>query len=449
MNHSKYRLFLFLLGLSFYVLNPPIHAQNTENSPLSRYGLGDFRQTGPAWLSAIARSGAAFSSEQLFNPSNPASGAFLKQTDVEIGLYSKFNKLEDKQNRSFSEWTGGIQNVWLAIPLYNSINELLDRKKRNNSMSLQFGLYPYAGLGYKAQLTDSSRTDQTLQREVEGYGALTAFNVGFAYRYKNLSAGVGMDYIFGSLNYKQNLLFQSITGSYDSYLSDAHHIGAWRPQLGLIYHEVLNQDEINNDQNLRKNVLNFGLTAYVPTSYAGSYTALHQTRFDENLSVTDTILFIKDQESTGELPFGMKAGAMYSFQDRSGFMFSASYDSWKNRKLPVGLISNFENAFGLQFGAWWREGVHNYDPFFKKSTYRFGFYYQEDYRLVQGQQAYTLGVTAGWSYPILFLRQDAMIHLSVDAGQRKLGSILKENFVQINFGITINDNEWFLKRRYN
>lgn len=429
--------------------NGQVSAQSTENSPLSRYGLGDLRLSGPSWMAGMARAGAAFSSEQLYNPLNPASGAFLKQTDVEIGIYTKYNSLEDQKNQSFSEWTGGIQNLWLAVPLYNSINELLDRKKRNSAMSLQFGLYPYSGLGYQSQVTDSSEKDRTLLRELEGYGALTAFNIGFSYRYKNFSAGLGMDYIFGNLNYKQNLIFQSITGSYDSYLTDAYHIGAWRPQLGFMYRSILNQKQINKDQTIRKNILNVGLTAYIPTSYTGSYSALHQTRFDENLSVTDTLLHIVDQESTGELPFGIKAACMYSYQDRSGVMLSAGYDAWKDLKAPLGLISSFENAFGVQIGAWWRKGIHNYDPFFKKSTYRLGFYYQEDYRLVQGEQAKTMGITAGWSYPVLFLRQDAFIHLSIDGGQQKLGEILKQNFVQINFGITINDNEWFLKRRYN
>jgi hypothetical protein len=42
-----------------------------------------------------------------------------------------------------------------------------------------------------------------------------------------------------------------------------------------------------------------------------------------------------------------------------------------------------------------------------------------------------------------------MIHLNFDLGQRKLEGQLTDNYFMIHFGIGINDNEWFLKRRYN
>ncbi|MBK9108400.1 MAG: hypothetical protein IPM92_08510 [Saprospiraceae bacterium] len=86
---------------------------------------------------------------------------------------------------------------------------------------------------------------------------------------------------------------------------------------------------------------------------------------------------------------------------------------------------------------------------FEKINFRFGLYYQDDYRVIKGEQAYQLGFTLGWAYPVIFLRQDALIHLNLDMGQRKAGDLLKENYIQLTFGVTINDNEWFLKRKYN
>lgn len=48
-----------------------------------------------------------------------------------------------------------------------------------------------------------------------------------------------------------------------------------------------------------------------------------------------------------------------------------------------------------------------------------------------------------------------MVHINFDVGNRTLENQitglkpLSETYFMIHFGISINDNEWFLKRRYN
>lgn len=437
-------------SLLFSIILPlTIAGQNTENSPLSRFGFGDIRNSNPSWLTGMGNAGVGFSSENLFSPMNPASSSFLKQTDIEIGLFARTINRKDRNGASFSEWTGGIQNIQLAIPLQNSINDLLDRKTRKDSWGLSFGLSPYSSLGYNSNVVDSTNPAQVLSRTQQGDGGITAFNIGLSYRYKEFAVGLGFEYLFGNMNHNQNLYFESIIGSHDSYLNDRYHLTAWKPSLGLMYRIVLNQKLINKDNNLRRNILSFGLNATLPSNYNITYSALHVTRYDEQISITDTVLYLVDQKSKGDLPFGIKAGAMYSHQDRSGLLLSLGYDLWKNENFKGGLLGASEKALGIQLGGWYRKGQHHFDPFWKKSTFRFGLYYQQDYRLIQNEQAHSLGLTFGWAYPIVFLRQDAQLHLNFDLGQRKLGSIFKENYFQITMGITINDNEWFLKRRYN
>lgn len=428
-------------------------AQNTENNPLSRYGLGELRLSDPVWMAGMGHGGVGFVSEQLYNPLNPASSSFLIQTDVELGLQVRRNQLDDRLGNQFSEWNGGIQNIQLGIPLQNTINDLLNRKTRKHFMGLQFGLRPYAGMGYNATILQDEDSTNIRKRDLQGDGALTAFNLGFSYRYKDLAVGLGMDYVFGNLNYNQNLIFSSISGNYDTYLSDRYHIGGWIPNIGILYRKLLNEDEIKKDNNVRRNFFSGGLSIQLPTNYQARYTGIHLVRYDESNpisgNVSDTILNVVDQESEGGFPFTVKAGFMYALQDRLGFHLQFQYDAWANSALSPGLIGNYANAFGIRAGGWFRKGQHHYDGFWKKSTFRYGWYYQEDYREIQNQQGNTLGLTLGWSYPIIFLRQDAMVHFSIEGGQRKTGTLLKENFIQFTFGVTINDNEWFLKRRYN
>jgi hypothetical protein len=403
------------------------------------------------WMSGMANAGTAYISDQFYNPLNPASVAFLRQTDVEIGIQAKYNSLEDGKKNTSRGWSGGLNNIFIAIPLRNSINELLDRKTYKSSFALQIGLTPYSLVGYKAEINDSSKTEanQVLYRYLEGNGLVNDFQLGLSYRYKDLAIGLQMNYLFGNLNYYQNLLFTSIPASYDSYLTDKYHISGWRPTIGFMYRRVMNQKEINKDDSQRKNILSAGLTINLPSNFTSSHSALHLTRFDESLSVVDTVLYLNEQETTGELPFGFKAGVYYSHKDRYGLMASVDYDAWQNADLANGIYGKTNSTTQFRIGAWYKPGLSSFDKFFKKSIYRFGAYTGDDYRNINGEQAKSMGITLGWGYPILFLRQDAMVHLNFDFGRRKLGEQLTETYFMIHFGISINDNEWFLKRRYN
>ncbi|HEX5626330.1 MAG TPA: hypothetical protein VFX48_09955 [Saprospiraceae bacterium] len=437
------------LGLALCCILATASAQNNENSPLSRYGLGDLRSGSTGWMSGMANSGTAFLSEQLYNPLNPASAAYLRQTDVELGIQVKRNYLEDGNGKTFEDWSGNLSHIFLAVPLRNAVNELLDRKTYKHSYALQLGLNPFSTVGYRSETVDSSDKANRLSRFLQGNGTIQALNLGFAYRYQNFAAGLQMNYLFGTLNYNQNLLFTSVPSSYDSYISDSYHITGWRPTLGFSYRAIINKQEVKKDNSVRKQFLSASLVFQLPTKFNASYSALHQTRFEEELRLVDTTFYVDGQKSEGTHPLGIRAGLYYSHKEKYGLMGSFQYDLWNDAKFPAGLIGTVGNSSLFQLGGWYKPGSSGFDKFFKKSIYRFGAYTGTDYREIQGEAPNLIGLTLGWSYPILFLRQDAMVHLSLDLGQRMREGLLTEKYIQIHFGVSINDNEWFLKRRYN
>lgn len=428
---------------------PQLIAQNNENSPLSRYALGDLRIASTGWMAGMANAGTGFISEQLYNPLNPATTAFLKQTDMEIGVYARQNKLEEASGNTLKDWSGNINNIQLAIPLRNAINELLDRKKYTHTYAVQIGLCPYSSVGYRSETVDSSDKNNQLNRIVQGDGLIQNFQLGFAYRYKDLAIGLRMNYLFGNLNFNQNLYFNSLPASYDSYLNDKVHLSGWQPVLGFSYRKILNQAQLNKDNSLRRQIFSAGLVFDLPVNYNSSYSALHQTRFEDNLGVVDTVLYVNELTEKGKLPFGLQAGIAYAHKDKYGLMASFHWTDWKNASLTKGLIGTTKSSNRLAVATWLKPGQNSFDNFIKKSTYRFGAYLENDYRTIDNAEIKGLGLSVGWSYPIIFLRQDAMFHLNVDFGQRKLEERLKENYINIHFGISINDNEWFLKRKYN
>lgn len=124
----------FFISFGFLFCVTQMFAQNNENSPLSRYALGDLRIASTGWMAGMANAGTGFISEQLYNPLNPATAAFLKQTDMEIGVYARRNKLEEASGNTITDWSGNINNIQLAVPLRNAINEILDRKNTSIRM---------------------------------------------------------------------------------------------------------------------------------------------------------------------------------------------------------------------------------------------------------------------------------------------------------------------------
>lgn len=93
-----------------------------------------------------------------------------------------------------------------------------------------------------------------MNRFVQGDGLIQNFQLGFSYRYKDLAVGLRMNYLFGNLNFNQNLYFNSLPASYDSYLNDKVHISGWQPVLGFSYRKILNQEQLTKDNSLRRQI---------------------------------------------------------------------------------------------------------------------------------------------------------------------------------------------------
>ena len=59
-------------------------------------------------------------------------------------------------------------------------------------------------------------------------------------------------------------------------------------------------------------------------------------------------------------------------------------------------------------------------------------------------------MTLGFGLPVVLPRQQlSFINFAVEAGQFGLADQLRENYVKIQVGFTLNDNTWFFKRKFN
>jgi hypothetical protein len=59
------------------------------------------------------------------------------------------------------------------------------------------------------------------------------------------------------------------------------------------------------------------------------------------------------------------------------------------------------------------------------------------------------GMTLGFGLPFSWQRKFSHMNVGLNIGRRAVDNILSETFVKLQFGFTFNDNEWFIKRKYN
>ena len=92
--------------------------------------------------------------------------------------------------------------------------------------------------------------------------------------------------------------------------------------------------------------------------------------------------------------------------------------------------------------------ISYYKSYRKKIRYRLGFSSGTDPRKLGTEQLKQFAVTAGLGFPIIMPReQTSYMHLAFEYG-KLYSSTLSEESVRITVGFTLNDNTWFLKRKY-
>jgi hypothetical protein len=97
----------------------------------------------------------------------------------------------------------------------------------------------------------------------------------------------------------------------------------------------------------------------------------------------------------------------------------------------------------------WKPSPTGYARLLNRSQYRYGFFYESGYISSGGKNLAGYGLTAGIAMPFTFQRQLAVINLGIEAGINGISDLISSRYIRINAGVRLNDNEWFLKRRYN
>ena len=175
-----------------------------DNSPYSRYGLGDAVPNTNVVNRGMGGVSAAYADFLSINFNNPASyAAFLTLVDaagkpasgrvlLDVGVNIENRTLRSpNQVEKFTASNALFSYVQVGIPL-------------RKNWGLSFGLRPLSRISYRIQQAEKTPIDSIVTENI-GDGGTYLPSIGTGFQIKNFSAGVNIGYLFGRRETSANL----------------------------------------------------------------------------------------------------------------------------------------------------------------------------------------------------------------------------------------------------
>jgi len=450
----KYILFVLII-LSFGSLS---FAQIQDNSPYSRFGLGDLVLPNIAATNAMGGITTGYNSIYHLNPANPASYAALNYTAFETGIDATFWR-HTAGDAQLDTQTGHLSYIALGFPMFNPLNRITKKKDYPFDWGASFGLIPHSRVAYNISNTVYSEPIQdSLRRYSSGEGERYKLYFGTGFRYKGISAGINANYLFGKVNRDLFVDFGNTINYQNDISTSGISTSGWVWDLGLQYQYTLGKLSDPKEEAKRRNKSHIilGLTA-TPRTKAGlnSDSNFGRTRssydnyesFRENTNFSYDTIYSNQVNDKMVLPGSFGVAITYK-KDRR-FLLSAEYNmtAWSNYENPIEpqtLEDTWRGAVGMEFTP----SDRSLD-FLKRVRYRAGAFYGTDPRVIDGTQLTGYGATLGFGLPIVLPRGvPSFVNIGFEVGQHGHPELIQEAYFKTTLSFTLNDNSWFYKQKY-
>lgn len=444
-----------LLALAFFLLaSLALYAQPKQNSPYSGYGIGDFANQYFANQAGMAGQSAAFHDPFHLNLVNPASYAHLKTTAFETGLYAKYSHSKSRVATQ-DYWTGNLNYLALGFALKSPINQVLDKVQSPWQFGMGFALTPYTLVGYNVQTRDTLPDIGDVLNRFEGSGGSYRLQWSNGAKYKNTSFGATLGWMFGKTTYENTTQFLDSTATqtnrnFQDNRRDELGINGFIWNLGVQHDFVLEYAE--NDKTTPTRMITIGATGEGQhrMKLSGNQLVVRsrgrltngQYMTADTLSNNDTIR----QNLT--LPATFSVGIQYVKANKFRIGGQVGLENWSNYRNDV-RPETFHNTFSVSAGMEFIPDHLSYNNYSKRIRYRFGGYYRQDPRTVNGKDLNDVGLTFGFGFPLVLPRQQtSFVNTAFEIGKFGTSSPIEETYFRLTVGFTLNDNTWFYKRRF-
>lgn len=450
----------FKLSFFFLLAAGAVMAQPKQNSPYSRYGIGDPVSQFFAAQAGFGGQAVAFHDPFHLNLINPASYAHLRTTALEVGVFAK-NSTYKTDTSSLNNWSGNLGYLALGFPLRSPINEVLDRNKSPWKFGMGIALTPNSLVGYNVETRDTVPGNPDLgvvQNTFEGNGGTYKFTWSNAVKYKQTALGLSLGWIFGKNTFENETLFgdgltwgDSFPTFHNNYRDDIRLNGfVWN--LGLQHDFVLKYAE--NDPETPTRWITLGITGEASHDISSKADRIF-LRSRGKLSSgqyqsADTLLYETGVDRTVTLPATFGVGLQYVVANKLRVGGQYQYEGWsafKNEARPDD--ATFRNTSSFSAGVEYIPDYSSYNKYLRRVRLRLGGYFRQDPRVINGKGLDDTGVTFGLGFPLILPRQQtSFVNAAFEIGKLGADSPIEETYFRMTVGFTLNDNSWFYKRRF-
>ncbi len=436
-----------MLILGLIALSLSLSAQGANNSPFSRFGIGDLRSEDGMNTRLMGGLGVAHLDIYHLNFVNPASFSFLKAAAFDIALEAKSATIRDKRNES-NQWSGNMSYLAMGFPLRNPLNQIFTNEDYKFNLGMGFALLPNSDVSYNITRFDSLPNVGALERNFSGSGGTYKALWSNSIKYGNASLGLSLGYVFGKVNFERNIDFLEEVNAYDNQFLTDYSLSGLYAKLGFLYMHVLNKAELeDNIGREAPKYLSFGAT-YKPKTGFSAVSDISNININPSAGIRDTAINVLGVVGSGNFPSELGLGMSYGGGTKLTLGLDYRLTRWsqyRNEANPENLADTYRVAFGGSY----RPNANDISHFFNRIFYKFGIHYEQDPRSIESQNLDGYGISLGLGLPFAWQRKFSNMNLGVTFGKRSVANILSENFTTISFGFTFNDSEWFIKRKFN
>ena len=417
---------LKLLGtFCAFVIFSNVYSQSSSSTYTS-LGIGEFNYAGLTQNQAMGGLGISFGTGWGVNYMNPALST--RNTIFNFQAAFNYNRLavsSTSENETVDG--GGLSYAAISLPV------------KSGKSTLGIGLNQITSVNYSIVVRgEVTNSEYDFINRIDGEGGVSEAYLAWGFVLaKNLSLGVHGSYLFGSTIRTNQLsllnegtptgisteYYRRFTVSDVSFKSGVYYFfkagDKSRIHLGAIYNAFGNI----NGKDFAK-LAEFG----------------QASRPD-----TDGDILSNNVKGSVYVPKNIGTGISYEKIDKFVIGLEAQRQDFTDYRTFEGNSSSLRENFRVALGGQLVPDYTSVDNLFKRSTIRFGVFYQQTPYVVNDTNINDIGINFGGSIPV---NNFSLLNFAVKFGRRGTteNGLLKENFVGFNLGFSLNDNTWFYKR---